>query len=196
MKLHLPKSSLLNSNGFTLIELLVVISIATVIGSISLAAYNTFSRKQDVDQSALRLQSIFDEARFSALSIVRPADKCPETATLPSPSYKSTRQYIVELKNNVSPTIPDEYFIKAICIKSGGGETTVEVEKGKLPSSVSFNPFDGCGGVYYYESITNKFYCGATSPGVELTSPSSVTVGNGSDIKTLIISQNGKVTVQ
>lgn len=176
--------------GFTLIELLVVIAIGMIIGSASLAAYNTFSRKQEVDQSALFLQSLFDEARFSALSNVLPQICRTQYPDLPPGSgATSVTKYGIVL------SAPRNYSLEAVCLAGGTEKPPVTVKSGTFPRSTSYvsGAFD-CGGKFYYEAISNKIYCGdfvTAVPGAG----AKIKLTNGTDVKTLIITKNGKVTV-
>ena len=57
-------------NAFTLIELLVVITIMAVLTAVSAAAFNSYSRTQNLSQSAKTLETALKEAQNRVLSSV------------------------------------------------------------------------------------------------------------------------------
>ena len=59
------------SKGFTLIELLVVFSLIAVLSGIGLVSFVTYSRSQQVNQSANNIKLLINQARFNALSGVK-----------------------------------------------------------------------------------------------------------------------------
>lgn len=58
-------------NGFTLIELLVVFSIVAILSGIGFAAFVSYSRAQQVIQSANNVKLFINEAKFNSLSTVK-----------------------------------------------------------------------------------------------------------------------------
>lgn len=57
--------------GFTLIELLVVFSVIAILSAIGIAAFVSYSRSQQVVQTANNLKLLISQARFNALSVVK-----------------------------------------------------------------------------------------------------------------------------
>jgi prepilin-type N-terminal cleavage/methylation domain-containing protein len=57
--------------GFTLIEILVVFSIVTILSGIGVAAFASYSRTQQLAQSANNIKLLVSEARFNSLSGVK-----------------------------------------------------------------------------------------------------------------------------
>lgn len=60
------------SSGFTLLELTIVFTIVAALGSIGFAAFTNFSSQQVLDQAAQDLKSGIDQAKFSAISRIKP----------------------------------------------------------------------------------------------------------------------------
>lgn len=58
-------------NGFTLIEILVVFSIIAVLSGIGVASFAAYSRSQQLAQSGNNIKLLVNQARFSALSVVK-----------------------------------------------------------------------------------------------------------------------------
>lgn len=57
-------------DGFTLIELLIVVAIVSLLTSLSAAAFNSFNRRQRLDQAGKALDSVIRDAQTRALSSV------------------------------------------------------------------------------------------------------------------------------
>ena len=181
------KSSIINNSthGFTLIELMVVIGISMVIGAASLAAYSNFNSKQQVDQTAFHLVSMFEKAKFSALSNTH------STSCLSG--YTNTLRYGVQI---ITSTTPDTYRLRATCKRVSPPGTSVRdiPPLFTVPKSVTISRAGACAGQYYYESINNLFFC--SSSGLSTPSGNStITIAYGSYSKIITITPNGKVTI-
>lgn len=57
--------------GFTLIELLVVFSVTAILAGVGIAGLASYSRSQQLNQSANSVKTLINQARFSALSAVK-----------------------------------------------------------------------------------------------------------------------------
>ena len=64
-------------NGFTIIELLVVFSLMAFITSLGIVSFVSYSRAQSITQSVNQAKLIIQEAKFNALSSVKPS-KTPD----------------------------------------------------------------------------------------------------------------------
>ncbi|MCL5676238.1 MAG: prepilin-type N-terminal cleavage/methylation domain-containing protein [Patescibacteria group bacterium] len=75
MKLQIRK-------GFTLIELLVVMGIIALIAALTIPSYVSFSRSQELYQSALNLKAVLRDTQNRALSSEKSATNCTASDTL------------------------------------------------------------------------------------------------------------------
>lgn len=62
--------------GFTLIELIVVMSVTALLSTLGIASFLTYSRSQDLQQSANVLTTYLQTARSEVLAQVKPAGIC------------------------------------------------------------------------------------------------------------------------
>lgn len=130
------KFSILNSQfstqeGFTLVELMVVFSIAVLITGIGFASLLSYSRRQEVSQANADLKQVFQQAKFNALSFVKPVNSnCQEGDPLNS--------YTIVLNST-------GYKLTALC-----GDNPVTVSEKELPQNISYYPIDkSCDQVTY-----------------------------------------------
>ncbi len=141
------------ARGFTLLELLVVFSVIGILTGIGFASFVSYSKKQSIDQTAQDLKTAIDEARFSAVSRVKPSGCGTNTLD---------RYQVIPCANggsNVCNTPSDLYQLAAICI-SGVTEQVVAQPAKKRPQNiiVNLNPAE-CGtygGINYY-ALKNGF---------------------------------------
>lgn len=76
MTLRTAKGHMLRNkskSGFTLLELTIVFSLMAVLGAIGFAAFTNFSSRQTLDQTAQDIKAGIDQAKFSAISRVKPS---------------------------------------------------------------------------------------------------------------------------
>jgi prepilin-type N-terminal cleavage/methylation domain-containing protein len=118
-------------NGFTIIELLVGFSILAVISGLGLAAFVNISRKQTISEAVTNLKQTIDEARFKAISVVKP-EVC---------AGSEIESYVVSLCYNENPSCSGEnnrYIANAICV----GVSPTPFPDRDLPVGVTFEPPD------------------------------------------------------
>lgn len=65
-----------NANGFTLLELLVVIAISSTILGLSTVSFNSYNRRERLQQAALVFKSALRFAQTRAISADKPASGC------------------------------------------------------------------------------------------------------------------------
>jgi prepilin-type N-terminal cleavage/methylation domain-containing protein len=122
-----------NSFGFTLIELLVAFSIMAVITGLGLTSFVSISRKQVIYEAINNLKQAADQARFNAISVVKPPS-CGSASALSS--------YILSICYNANPACPtftNKYLVTGNC----SGNLPVEISSKLLPSNVIFLPPTG-----------------------------------------------------
>ena len=73
--------------GFTLLELLVVFSVVGVLAGSGFASFVSYSKKQVLDQQAADIKTGIDQAKFSAISRVKPTVS-PCSASTPLSRYR------------------------------------------------------------------------------------------------------------
>lgn len=128
--MNVGKMPLGSKKGFSLIELLVVFSLMTIVSGVGFAAFSSYSTRQIVVQSAGNLKEVIDEARFSALSSVRPT-VCAADDALSSYS-------VIFCNNALCSTNGASYELTVLC----GGQAHV-IKSQVLPDNVSFSNVSG-----------------------------------------------------
>jgi Tfp pilus assembly protein PilE len=73
IKLQTTNHRLRKSLGLTLIEILVVFTVASILAGIGIASFVTYSRSQQINQSASNIKLLVNEAKFNSLSVVKSA---------------------------------------------------------------------------------------------------------------------------
>ena len=118
------------SLGFTLIELLVAFSIMAVVTGLGLTSFVSISRKQVIYESINNLKQAADQARFNAISVVKPSS-CGSASALSS--------YVLSIcynANSACPSFDNKYLVTANC----SGNAPVEISSKLLPSNIVFLP--------------------------------------------------------
>ncbi|PIT89375.1 MAG: hypothetical protein COU27_00570 [Candidatus Levybacteria bacterium CG10_big_fil_rev_8_21_14_0_10_36_7] len=113
--------------GFTIIELLVVFSLVGVISGLGFVSMVSYSRQQVLVQGSNNLKLDFDQAKFNALSAVKPV-ACTDNNSLTG--YK-----IVICSNASCVNSGVDYEIVALC-----GVTEIVTNSRKLDQNLNFNP--------------------------------------------------------
>lgn len=73
IKLQTASPRLQINSGLTLIEILVVFTVASILAGIGIASFATYSRSQQISQSASDIRLLVNEAKFNSLSVVKTA---------------------------------------------------------------------------------------------------------------------------
>jgi prepilin-type N-terminal cleavage/methylation domain-containing protein len=130
-RLYRKKYFTFSKRGFTLIELMVVFSIAVLITGVGFASLLSYSRRQEVTQASANIKEVFKQAKFNALSFVKPTNSnCAIGDPLNSYSVKFGAT---------------GYQLTALC-----GDTNVSITKKELPQNVTYYAIDkSCDQVTY-----------------------------------------------
>lgn len=115
--------------GFTILELLIVISIMAIIGGVGFASYTQFNSRQTLEQASLDMKSGVDEAKFNAVSRVKPS-------TCSGKVLDGYQVVICGAAGNQCSNSANLYEIRAVCV-AAAVTTTPVVSFKKRPSSVS-----------------------------------------------------------
>lgn len=165
-----------DQSGFTLLELLVVFSLTVIITGVGFVSFAQYSLRQQLDQTAQDIKFAFDNARFNAVSSVKPTE-CV-TANIPIIGYR------VDLEE-------DSYAVTPLCGDSTT-PTVISSEKKKLPSGIVLEDTDDCDGIVFstlYNSVTKS-----GSGGVDCEMTLKQESGPGSKI--LQVQPNGTVSIK
>jgi type II secretory pathway pseudopilin PulG len=95
--------------GFTIIELLVAFSIMAIITGVGLTSFVSISRRQILYEAASNVKQKIDQARFNAISIVKPST-CSPTSELTS--YKF---HFCHSGNTQCSSPSNRYKVDAVC---------------------------------------------------------------------------------
>ncbi len=95
------------NGGFTLIEILVVFTVVAILAGIGIASFVSYSRSEQLNQSASNIRLLVNEAKFNALSVVK--NTTNESGTSVSCGTASLVSY------NVSVTLPDMITLTQVC---------------------------------------------------------------------------------
>lgn len=127
-----------NGAGFTLIELLWSIAIASILSSVGIAAFFTYSRTQALNAAVSEFTTTLQLAKFRAQSQVKPTDgACTTTAS--SPSLLCGYKVVIDKTSN-----PNTYQLAAICTNnttcsSTGNNDKLIGEPKPLPNGINFS---------------------------------------------------------
>lgn len=136
--------------GFTLLELVIVFGIVGLLSVIGFSSFTSYSRVQVLDQSATQVRSALEQAKFDALSRVKP-DVCDVSFPISGYEFK--------LCDGNDPSCTGDYEVRAICVP-GPGQTSTRILSGTLPDSVSLVPSaETCPAITY--NILNGYENGA-----------------------------------
>lgn len=126
-KLPIPNSQLPTQKGFTLIEIMVVFTIATILAGIGIASFVSYSRSEQVNQTAGNIKLLINEAKFNSLSVVKTAAN--ESGTKISCGDKSLVGYQIDVIE------PDKIVMTQICNEVTPPDRTIKTIT--LPTGVS-----------------------------------------------------------
>ncbi|MGE5041353.1 MAG: fibronectin type III domain-containing protein [Candidatus Levyibacteriota bacterium] len=130
--------------GFTLLEMLVVFSIMGILAGGGFASYVSYSKKQVLDQAAADLKTGIDQAKFNAVSRVKPTvSPCGPNAPL--------SKYRIRICSGTVTCVDNAnlYEIDAACMVGDSSMWTPVLVSKKRPASLSTTigtgGTDGCG---------------------------------------------------
>lgn len=173
-----------NAAGFTLLEMLVVFTVIGLLTGVGFASFVSYSKKQTLDQAVQDLKTGIDQAKFNAVSRVKPTvSPCSDTAPL-------DRYRIRVCTSTVScTTSSDLYETDAGCIVAGASSwTTSLLASKKRPSTITATILPGECGVGSNNYM--QFY--ALSG---LDAPCRIVVTDGSVSKTLCVDGGGNTSI-
>lgn len=95
------------NSGFTLIEILVVFTVVAILAGIGIASFVSYSRSEELNQSASNIRLLVNEAKFNSLSVVKTATN--DSGTSIACGTASLIGY------NVSVILPDTITLTQVC---------------------------------------------------------------------------------
>lgn len=177
MKLRNFKKLLKNSPGFTILELVVVFAVIGVISSVGFAAFSSYSNKQTMDQTALNLRSGINQAKFNAISQVKPESGC---GTLDKYEIR------ICTSNNNCATSTNLYETYAMC---SSPPLSPLVASAKRPTNV--NVTTDCNGALGYIRFSLQNGIELPSTGCIIT----ITPNFGEDLRLLLVDSGGNISI-
>lgn len=170
--------------GFTIIELLIVISIMGIMGGVGFAAYSTFNGVQTLEQAALNMKSGIDEAKFSAISRVKPS-ACTGRVL-------DGYQAVICAGGNQCTNSANLYEVKAVCVAAGVATTPLTGSKLR-PNSLAVNIGSiDCGPVTNNNTILFNSQTGASNTMCKIV----LTENETGSTRTLCVSNGGGVFIK
>lgn len=115
------------SPGFTLLELTIAFGIIGLLSVVGFSSFTSYSRRQILDQSATQVRSAMEQAKFNALSKVKP-EVC-------NPDYPISG-YEFRICTDSDVSCEGDYEVSALCT-TAPGFTDTEILSGEFPSSVN-----------------------------------------------------------
>lgn len=161
------------NEGFTLIEILVVFSIVAVLSGIGIASFASYSRTQQLAQSANNIKLLVSEARFNALSGVK-TNKGQDGNTVTCGSESFEGYSVTVLGNN--------QIELALQCENIGSMTTKLLT---MPKGYTFGNGTTCSQVHF-DSLSS------TGSGV----PCQIVLAGFNQTKTLLVDAAGNTSVQ
>lgn len=134
--------------GFTLIEILVVFSIVAVLSGIGIASFASYSRTQQLNQTANNIKLLVNQARFNALSAVKTnKDQNGNTVTCGNESFVGYSVSVIgndQVKLSLQCTNIGALIAKSMTMPKGyaigNGTTCVDIHFDSLSSTGSGIP--------------------------------------------------------
>lgn len=159
-------------SGFTLIELLVVMSVISIVSTLTVASFISYSQSSTLKQGSSDVASLLRDAKSRTISQVKPSN-CSGT-------LDGYRVDICGLTGSVCVT-QDTYSLSMVC---SGTRTTLATKK--LPSTVEFRQSGTTSVAYTFKVLTNGVIgAGDVVVGMksgDTPSPSTVTVGQSGSV--------------
>ena len=161
------------NSGFTLIELLVVFSLIAVLSGIGLVSFVTYSRSQQLNQTANNIKLLINQARSNALSGVKTnQDINGSTVTC---GAESLGGYTINVLGN------SQVELNQLCANTNASRIKLVI----LPSNISFSVSTTCTQIHFSA-------LSSTANGV----PCEIVVSGFGQIKTVSVDAGGNTSVQ
>lgn len=178
MRLPIPKRRFKQiTDGFTLIELLVVMGIIALIAALTIPSYVTFSRSQELYQSALNLKAILRDTQNRALSSEKSSTSCTSSDTLAgfyaTFAFNNTAASVGGRCGLINFNTSTKSFSRTSSLQSfyrvDGTCSVLSLTNGEL--TVVFRPLDA-GATFYDGSPATGLILNASKVALMLTNPS------------------------
>lgn len=180
MRSRLPrklKTKLRIDSGFTIIEILVVFTVVSILAGIGIASFASYSRSQQVIQSASNIKLIINEARFNSLNVVKSAvNDQGQTISCASASL---------LGYTIDAISPDRIVLTQICDEVSPPNRTIKTLT--LPDNVEITsaiPATDCSRILF-NSLSS------TAQGI----PCSIEITGYGQVKTVVVDAAGNASV-
>lgn len=164
------------SRGFTFLEMLVVFSVIGILTGGGFASFVTYSKKQVLDQAVQDLKTGIDQAKFNAVSRVKPpaGTGCDN---VPLSSYRLR----VCASNVPCGTGTDLYETDAGCVVGGATQWTTSILASKKRPGTLAAPVSGCAMQF---SVLSG-----------IVAPCTIVLTDGSASKTICVDGGGNTSV-
>ncbi len=160
-------------HGFTLIELLVVFSVIATLSSVGIVSLLTYSRSQEVNQSASDIKLLINQARSNALSAVK-SERNEQGATIDC-GVATLSGYSIERFTDTALDFNLE------CT----GSAPARIKRLTLPNNLSFGTGTTCINIFF-NSLTT------TAAGV----PCEIILEGYEQEKTITVDAIGNVSIE
>ncbi len=176
--MRLAFDNFFEEKGFTVIELLVVFSLTAVVSSLGIVSFVSYSRTQQLVQSANQTKLLIQEAKFSALSSVKPSNT-PDGSASNCTSGVSLLGYRVTVNEGTG-----NLDLSLLC--SNGQATAIKTIE--LPNSLSFDQV--------LTTCTHISFDALTSQATGSPLPCDIVITGFSMEKTVSIDLGGNIAIQ
>lgn len=172
---------LVSGKGFTLIEILVVFSLTVILSGIGFAAFSSYNKSQQLNQTANNAKLMISQARSNSLSVVKKTQD-PNGNSIDCGTQKLNGYYVQVV--DVNSPLPDELRLFIDCDTVPPAPTLVK--NIVLPDGLHFLSQTTCS-IIRFESLTSSL----------LSAPCDITVGwDASQFKTVTIDSGGNASIQ
>lgn len=172
--------------GFTMIELLVSLSVASIIGAVGFASYNSYASKQEFANAAQNIKTEIERAKNNAIARVKVSSITDSAASVCDNQSLNSYRFVICNSPNSSPCISfsSDYETQYQC----GNQYGIYNKSGKkLPPSLSIDVASNCGKIEFFTG-TGNVLLGNSQPSCDIVIKNSsgkklkMTVDSGGNV--------------